>query len=305
MLSFYLIAQTTCAIKVWAKPKQHSKPKKALLIFKFDEPFNSFVSLFLANLKTSDLFLIVKSRVPMTKKWYESKVIRIENESPNTKRFWLAVQEEEKLTFKPGQYVTMDLPIHEKRLKRLRSYSIANPPDGNNILEFCIVQLESGAATTYFFNEVKLGASILFKPPAGVFVLPEPVTKDLVFICTGTGVAPFRSMIFDLVRLQKPHQKLHLIFGTRYENGILYRQEFEKLQQEVDNFQYSVVLSRESNWQGKKGYVHSVYMEQYQQVRDDVSFYLCGWSNMIDDAVENLIVKLGYAKEQVHYELYG
>lgn len=241
----------------------------------------------------------------MTKKWYESRVVQIKDESPNTKRFWLEVQDEEIISFKAGQFVTMDLPIHEKRLKRLRSYSIASAPSDSNILEFCIVQLEGGIATNYFFNEVSIGTSILFKPPSGVFVLPEPITKDLVFICTGTGVAPFRSMLFDILNHKKPHQKLHLIFGTRHENGILYRQEFEQLQSQFSDFQYSIALSREPSWQGHQGYVHSIYMEQYQQVREDIAFYLCGWSNMIDDAVENLVVKLGYDQSQVHYELYG
>ncbi|NJL76698.1 MAG: hypothetical protein HC892_18435 [Saprospiraceae bacterium] len=85
----------------------------------------------------------------------------------------------------------------------------------------------------------------------------------------------------------------------------MYRQEFEQLQSELNDFQYSIVLSREPSWQGHQGYVHSVYTEQYQQVRENIAFYLCGWSNMIDDAVENLVVKLGYDQSQVHYELYG
>jgi ferredoxin-NADP reductase len=48
-----------------------------------------------------------------------------------------------------------------------------------------------------------------------------------------------------------------------------------------------------------------LYQETYRENRADVDFYICGWSNMIDDAVENLILKSGYDKSQVHYELYG
>ncbi|MDV7396219.1 hypothetical protein RZS08_32800, partial [Arthrospira platensis SPKY1] len=65
------------------------------------------------------------------------------------------------------------------------------------------------------------------------------------------------------------------------------------------------VLSRQPDWTGYKGYVHQVYLERYAQPDPGVAFYLCGWSNMIDDAVANLIVKLGYDKSQIHYELYG
>ncbi|MEL6922674.1 MAG: FAD-binding oxidoreductase [Bacteroidota bacterium] len=238
-------------------------------------------------------------------KWYDSKVIKIEDETPTTKRFWVEVPKGEKIDFQAGQFVTMDLPINEKRLKRWRSYSIANAPDDSNVLEFCIVYLEGGAGTKYLFNEVKTGSAIRFKGPSGAFTLKEPIEKDIVFICTGTGVAPFRSMLWDIYHQQKPHKSLHLIFGTRKKEGILYQEEFEAMKKQMDGFKFDVALSREPDWEGYRGYVHQIYMEQYKEVRDDVVFYLCGWSNMIDDAVANLIVKLGYDKSQIHYELYG
>ncbi|MFK8102042.1 MAG: ferredoxin--NADP reductase [Saprospiraceae bacterium] len=248
----------------------------------------------------------------MAWKWYDSTVTKIEAVSSTTKRFWVSLPETEKINFKAGQFVTMDLPIHEKRLKRWRSYSIANAPDETNELEFCIVKLEGGLGSTYLFETLKIGDTIRFKGPSGGFVLPEKVEKDLVFICTGTGVAPFRSMIWDLYQKKKDYRNIHLIFGTRFEEGILYRQEFEKLLTKIKGFQYDVALSRTqttsappSDWKIHPGYVHQIYLKQYQTVRPDLDFYLCGWSNMIDEAVENLILKLGYDKTQVHYELYG
>ena len=245
-------------------------------------------------------------------KWYDSNVIRIEDQTPTTKRFWVEVPAEEVIDFKAGQFVTMDLPIHEKRLKRWRSYSIANFPDDSNQLEFCVVRLDGGAGTEYLFNEVQVGTPIRFKGPDGTFVLPEKVDFDLVFICTGTGVAPFRSMIWDMYHQKKSHQNIHLIFGTRYANGILYQEEFEELLEKIPNFKYSVALSREEDisqyqfpFEVHKGYLHQIYQKYYAEKKDDLHFYICGWSNMIDDAVANLIVKLGYDKKQIHYELYG
>lgn len=237
--------------------------------------------------------------------WYDSKVIRIEDESSSTKRFWLEIPDVPSFDFEAGQFVTMDLPISDKRLKRWRSYSIANAPDGTNVLEFIIVYLDGGGASEYLFHEVKVGTPIRFKGPSGTFTLPKDLTKDLVFICTGTGIAPFRSMIQDLYRKKTPFKNIHLIFGTRHEEGILYRKEMEELARELPNFRYSIALSRQEDWAGYKGYVHQIYLDEYKEVRPDVDFYLCGWSNMIDDAVANLIVKLGYDKSQVHYELYG
>ena len=239
----------------------------------------------------------------MAWKWYDSKVVQIEDASPNTKRFW--VETDENIAFKAGQFVTMDLPISDKRLKRWRSYSIANPPDNTNQLEFCIVNLEGGAASQYLFNEVVVDTPIRFKGPSGTFTLPDSISKDLVLICTGTGVAPFRSMIHEIIQNDIPRKNIHLIFGTRYESGILYRDEFEKIAGDHEWFSYDVALSREDSWDGHKGYVHDIYMQKYGDSPHEKDYYLCGWSAMIDDAVANLIVKMKVDKSRIHYELYG
>lgn len=237
--------------------------------------------------------------------WYDSIVQKIEPASPNVKRFWLEMPAEQPLDFKAGQFITMDLPIGDKRLQRWRSYSIANAPDGSKLLEFCIVRSPNGVGSRYLFDDVQAGDTLRWKGPEGAFFLPETLDTDLVFICTGTGVAPFRSMILDLQQSGRPHRNIHLIFGTRTEADILYRSEFETLARTMPGFQYDVVLSRQPEWPGYKGHVHQVYLEQYAEKRPDVAFYLCGWTNMIDDAVANLLVKLGYDRGQIHYELYG
>ena len=237
--------------------------------------------------------------------WYEATVVKIEQATPTVRRFWLEIKGDEPFEFRAGQFVTFDLPIHERRQKRWRSYSIANAPDGRRVLEFCIVRLEEGAGTSYLFNEIKPGSSLRFKGPDGAFYLPKNIETDLVFICTGTGVAPFRSMIFDLKKSGQPHRNLHLIFGARRESDILYRDEFEALAAQSIDFQYDIALSRDENWSGNRGHVHQIYLEKYARPRPDVRFYLCGWSQMVDDAVANLLVKMGFSREQIVFELYG
>jgi len=242
----------------------------------------------------------------MPVKWYFGKVIQIKDASPTTKRFWVEIPNDESITFKAGQFVVMDLPIGDKRLQRWRSYSIANPPiENGKVLEFCIVRLDQGVAGTYFFKEVTVGTEIKFKAPDGNFCLPEEIDHDLVLVCTGTGVAPFRSMLWNIHINNIPHQKIHLIFGTRFKEGILYRNEFEELKKLLPDFHYDIALSQEEDENAYKGYVHQIYMNKYQNVKPDTKFYLCGWSKMVDDAVANLIVKMKLDKEQVVYELYG
>ncbi len=239
--------------------------------------------------------------------WFDSRISRIENAAPDVRRFWLRLDDgQPDFGFRAGQFCTFDLPIHERRTKRWRSYSIASAPQngGGRELEFCISKMEGGAGSEWLFEQ-KTGTAIRFKGPDGAFVLPEKIEKDLVFVATGTGVAPFRSMILDLKNRKIEHRKLHLIFGTRREAGILYREEFEKLAAEDPHFSFDVALSREPNWAGFRGHVHQIYLEKYAEPRSDVQFLLCGWSPMIDEAVENLLIKKGFDRAQIHFELYG
>jgi ferredoxin-NADP reductase len=241
--------------------------------------------------------------------WYDSQIIDIQQQSPNTRLFKLEITTDAPFSFKAGQFVTMDLPISEKRLKRWRSYSIANAPttEGGKILEFSIVHAEnSTGGSRYLFEEAQIGTPIKFKGPDGAFTLRSNLAeKDAVFICTGTGVAPFRSMLWDIYENKIPNRNLHLIFGARHEADILFREEFEFLSKKLSNFRYDVALSRDTDWTGHKGYVHGIYTEGYAEVRPDVQFYICGWSKMIDEAVAKLIVDMGFDKSQVIYELYG
>jgi ferredoxin-NADP reductase len=248
-------------------------------------------------------------------KWYDAQIVDIQQQSPTTRLFKLSVAEP--IDFKAGQFITMDLPISDKRLKRWRSYSIANAPqktventvytEGSSELEFSIVKsADSTGGSRYLFEEAAIGTPIRFKGPDGAFTLRESsADKDLVFICTGTGVAPFRSMIWDIYNQKLPHNKIHLIFGGRREHDILFHDEFNFLQTNLDGFTFDAALSREPDWTGAKGYVHGVYRDAYKNVRPDVHFYICGWSKMIDDTVAKLIIDLGYDKSQVFYELYG
>ena len=234
--------------------------------------------------------------------WRKGIVIKIENETPDTRRFYIEIPEISSFEFTPGQFVTLDLPIHEKSNKRWRSYSIASRPDGTNVIELLIVLNPQGLGTPYLFNEIKVGSELTLRGPQGVFVLNQPLEKDLFLICTGTGIAPFRSMVQHIFNHQIPHQKIYLIYGCRNKNNLMYFEELNALQKEMSDFIYIPTLSRET-WDGKTGYVHDVYLEIITQ-HTPANFYLCGWKEMIDDA-KNKIIGLGYDKKDIHIELYG
>jgi glycine betaine catabolism B len=240
--------------------------------------------------------------------WRKGIVTKIENESYNTKRFRIAITEAEVFDFKPGQFVTLDLPIHEKLNKRTRSYSIASWPDGSNEIELLIVLLESGAGSTFMFTQVNVGSEITLRGPLGSFILPEPIETDLYLVCTGTGIAPFRSMLHHIRIHNISHKNIYLVFGTRTIKDLLYYEEMKELATQIKDFYYLPTLSRET-WEGCCGYVHQVYEDLVQEkktgdILPPAQFYLCGWKVMIDEARQR-IVALGYDRKSIHLELYG
>lgn len=249
--------------------------------------------------------------------WRKAIVIRTADETPVTRRFWIQFPELDAFDFIPGQFVTIDLPIHEKANKRWRSYSIASWPDGTNIFELIIVLMEDGAGTSYLFNEVKEGSELTIRGPQGVFVLPDNIDRDLFFICTGTGIAPFRAMTHHILNNNIAHQHIYLIFGCRKISDALYSAELNELEQKVSSFHYLPVFSREASENKehliRTGYVHAVYEEICRKNSTPsgtgmelkpASFYLCGWKNMVDEAKQR-IQGLGYDKKSIHLELYG
>jgi len=235
--------------------------------------------------------------------WRPGKVIDIIQETYNTRRFVIQIPELEKFDFIPGQFITFDLPIADKPNKRVRSYSIASWPDGTNIFELVIVLLEGGLGTTYLFNKIEVGSELTLRGAQGVFTLDDDdLQKDIVMICTGTGIAPFRSMAHHIKNHNIPHKNIYLIYGTRKQTDLLYFEEMKKLDQEMENFHYLPTLSREQ-WEGRSGYVHPIY-EELCANKQPVSFLLCGWKNMLDEAKQRILA-LGYDRKSIHQESYG
>lgn len=235
--------------------------------------------------------------------WLKGVFTRITQETHNTRRYWIRIPELERFDFKPGQFVTLEFPIHEKPARRWRSYSIASAPNGTNELELVIVLLEGGAGTTYLFNEVTEGCEVPVRGPQGVFTLPDEVDTDLFFICTGTGIAPFRSMLHHIRTTGQPaHRNIYLISGTRTRGDLLYHADILQLTSELEGVHYIPTLSREQ-WEGKTGYVHPIY-EELLSGKQPAHFYLCGWKDMISEAKQR-IQALGYDRKMIHQELYG
>ncbi len=238
----------------------------------------------------------------MAHQYYSSEITRIDDETYNTKRFYFRVPHLEKFDFKPGQFVSLDLPIDSKITNR--SYSIASAPNGHNEFELIIVLNPPGLGTPYMWQNYKTGLIVPTAGPMGKFTLPEKIEHDICFICTGTGIAPFRSMTEYILTRSIPHKNIYMIFGTRKMNDMLYRKEMETFQDKHPEFKFIPVLSRETanTWPGRLGYVHPVYEELFADKRP-AHFFICGWKAMVKEARDRLIA-MGYNKKEIKFELY-
>lgn len=231
----------------------------------------------------------------MALKEYPAIIKKIENQSDSVRLFTIEYNDE--LEFKAGQFV--NLSFEENGEKYMKPYSIASNPIYKNSLQLSIKLVPDGRVTPKLWNK-KEGEIVTLKGPFGLFTVRNKAEK-LVFIGTGTGVAPLRSMIQDLIFNQKCEKQITLIFGVRYENEILFKDEFEKLEKENPHFKYLQVVSKPTeNWLGRTGHVHMNF-ESLDILNSE--FYICGLPAMFDSAKTKL-KELGADESQIYHEVF-
>ena len=185
----------------------------------------------------------------------------------------------------------------------VRAYSIASPPSDENHFALCLNRVQDGFMSN-FLCDMKEGDEIQCQGPFGDFILRPPM-RDTIFIATGTGIAPFRSMLHWLVGDEARHQgkQLYVIFGNRTEKDIYYHEEFLRLAGEHANFHYLPTLSRGgAAWQGLRGYVQE-HVPAIAQGRTDMHAYICGLDKMVK-ANRDLLKSLGWDRKTILYEKY-
>jgi ferredoxin-NADP reductase len=206
--------------------------------------------------------------------------------------------------FVAGQWLSMkaNMPDGEEIT---RAYSIASSPNGDNRFALCLNRVQDGFMSN-FLCDMKAGEEISCQGPFGDFILRPPM-RDTIFIATGTGIAPFRSMLRWLLddddESRHRGKQLWLIFGNRTEKDIYYDDEFLAVAKQHANFHYLPTLSRGSpEWQGLRGYVQD-QVPAIAQGRTDMHAYICGLDKMVK-ANRELLKSLGWDRKSILYEKY-
>ena len=217
-----------------------------------------------------------------------------------TRHFKLAFAPGVDFDFEAGQFINIMVPETGEHKAIKRPYSIASPPDWKGFLDLCWKRIEGGIATNYLWG-LKEGDNLQIQGPLGRFTVRQPLPKTIVYVSTGTGIAPFRSMIYNLLKKEAPCE-IWNIFGNRFDEDILYKEEFEAWAKEHPNFHNVFTVSRPKTWKGENQYVQFLLKKYIPDPRDK-HVYICGLTNMINE-VQKTALEMGFAKEQIIFEKY-
>ncbi|MBK8257571.1 MAG: FAD-dependent oxidoreductase [Polyangiaceae bacterium] len=236
---------------------------------------------------------------------FDVRLVRAEKISPSVRHLVFERTDGQIVNFEPGQWVNLVMPGADGEIKR--SYSIASAPLQSPDFEIAVTRVEGGPGSG-FLHAMEVGTVLRAIGPHGLFTRPAGSDAPALMVATGTGVAPFRSMILAALAAQSK-TPVTLLFGVRHEADILYRNEFERITQLHPYVHFAATLSRpDSAWTGLSGYVQSHVPTLLQNLSErgghSPHVLICGLDRMVS-AVKDLCRKtLGVDRKRVHTERY-
>lgn len=195
-------------------------------------------------------------------------------------------------TFLPGQYVNITVPGSEEH----RSYSFSSGPN-ESTMSFLIKQVPNGLMSSWL-EGAQVGQELQMTGPLGSFYL-RSVTRPLVFLAGGTGLAPFLSML-DVLVAQGCTQPVHLIYGVTRDQDLVLVDQLEAYAQRLANFSFATTVADPETSHPRKGYV-THHLEPAMLHEGNVDVYLCGPPPMVD-AVSDYMRDQNMTPANFYYE---
>jgi len=221
------------------------------------------------------------------------------HENPSTTFHVITFEvENPEFEFQPGQFVA--LKVGEKDI---RDYSLASILNRHKFE--LIIDIKPGGEGSYYIHDLRVGDKVKFLGPLGKFTLhTKDNSQEILFMGTGSGIAPLKCMAEHLLFKEKDPRKIHLYFGLRYCSDIFLHQYFAELDKNYPNFTFTPSLSKpDEHWEGDIGHITELLKRDYQS-GENLSAYLCGNKNMIAEATE-VLQSLGTPSDRIYSEVYG
>jgi ferredoxin-NADP reductase len=214
--------------------------------------------------------------------------------------FELAFDVPEMFVFEAGQFISVVIPGAGPAGRDLRrAYSIASPPEVRPI-ELCVKLIDDGPGSPYL-RDLQAGDTFRSFAPYGNFVFKPKQERHACFIATGTGIAPFRSMILSKSYQESPPIGAWCLLGVRDESELLYTQEMSR----ALSLKWIPAITRPgAGYTGFKGRVTDYLRSQSAEFPWlETDYYVCGNGEMIRE-VKELLLARGVTKESIHHEKY-
>ncbi|MGI9248190.1 MAG: NADH:ubiquinone reductase (Na(+)-transporting) subunit F [Woeseiaceae bacterium] len=292
---------------------------------------------------TEDLKINVPEDVFGVNKW-TCKVRSNHNVATFIKEFVVELPTGEEIDFRAGGYIQIECPSHQVAYKDfdieeeyrddwekfglfelvsvvdeadMRAYSMASYPDEKDIVMLNVriatpppdvPDAPPGKMSSYIFS-LKPGDDVVVSGPYGEFFAKE-TDAEMVFVGGGAGMAPMRSHILDQLLRLNSTRKMSFWYGARSLREAFYREEFDKLAEEHENFTWHLALSEpqpEDNWEGLTGFVHEALLETYLKdhpAPEDCEYYMCG-PPMMNSAVIDMLESQGVEPENILLDDFG
>ena len=292
----------------------------------------------------NDLKITIPEEVFGVKEW-ECEVVSNDNVATFIKELVLKLPEGEEVNFKAGGYVQLEAPAYsdldyksfdvaseyredwdkfkiwdnvaQNSEPIIRAYSMANYPQEKGVLKFNIrvaspppgsTDIPPGVMSSWTFN-LKAGDKVRVFGPFGEFFAKKS-SAEMVFIGGGAGMAPMRAHIFDQLLRINSDRKISFWYGARSLKEMFYVDDFNKLADTNENFDWHVALSDpqpEDEWEGLTGFIHQVIFDQYlksHKAPEDCEFYMCG-PPMMNKACIDMLINLGVEPENIMLDDFG
>ena len=231
------------------------------------------------------------------------QVSEIREETKTAKSFRLVSPNGYLPPFQAGQYINLFVDIGGIRTSR--PYSISSPANQSGYYEIAVRRVEDGFVSSYLLDTVKTGHRFESTAPTGNFYYnPLFHGDDLVFLAGGSGITPFMSMIREVTDRGLP-RKIHLIYGSRSPEDILFREELEKRAIRHENLKVTSVISEPPvGYEGFTGFITAELMKKVLGDVEGKTFYVCGPEDMYTFCLPELL-KLNVPQRKIRMEVFG
>ncbi|NEP10217.1 MAG: FHA domain-containing protein [Symploca sp. SIO2C1] len=235
------------------------------------------------------------------------------DETPDVKTFRFVAEPPVLFTYKPGQFVTLDLLINGKRV--MRSYSISSTPSRPHTLEITVKRVPPpadtpdappGLVSNWLHDTIAVGSQIKLSAPMGKFTCLANPSKKLLLISAGSGITPMMSMsrwICDTAT----DIDVTFVHSVRSPRDIIFRQELELMAARYSNFKLAVTTTRLEPGQAWLGYMGRLNESMLQAIAPDFrdrTVYVCGPDSFMQ-GVKAMLESLDFPMQNYSEESFG